>query len=334
MSFFGNLPKKGDETSTINADTTIKSDVSVWRTDVSIGASQIEANSVCSTFAVVDIPIHPMFLGAKVNQSTSKALQRDVVDKTRHRVDVSTEEAKKCVSIVDVANLIPAARKALLKKNVLESAKLKKKFTGKASVNNADTNFNSHPHFPDSEHSIQFLDGDKRTLHSASTCGSLLECSTATFSNHSTDARTELPINRKISVLPPALHRNRNSADDQDDSDIRHSTSAPENEEFLFNNGTAKILKSTDYDNGGKGEDLNEKDEHGYIGSKTAEKKVRSSIASSSEAETKVSGTVLDPSSRRSSRQADLAISISKNLRRLREDSSPEDNEDFNSGAF
>ena len=345
MSFFGNLPKKGDEAPTANADTTIKSDVSNRLTNFSIGASQTEDNLVCSTFARVDLPLHPLFLGAKIvgstatsTQSTNKAFQKDPVNKKKHRKDASIVAAEKCMSIVDVTNLIPVARKAFTEKNTSEIVQLKKKPTKKAcaaDTNNIGANFDAQPQFTDTNHSILFLHGDKRTLHNASTCGSLVVCSTPMISNYSADSRTELQMERKKSVSPLL----RDPADIQDDSDMRHLTSIRENEELSLNTGT-KILKPTDYHDGVKGEDVSEEDEHGNIAMEITEK--RNSVRSSSSAQTKLSEAALEspsvfhPSTRRSSRQADLANLSSRNLRRVREDSSIDNDEDFieTSGAF
>ena len=351
MSFFGNLPKKGDEAPTANADTAINSDVSKRQTDFSIGASQTEDNSVCSTLARVDLPLHPLFLGAKIvgstatsTQSKNKAFQRDPVDKKKHRKDAFIVGAKKCMSIVDVTNLIPVAMKAFTEKDTSESAQLQKKTTKIASVadtNNIGANFDSQPQFIDTKHSIPFLHGDKTTLHNASTCGSLVECSTPMIRKYSADLRTELQLKRKKSVSPTVLHRSllRNPADVQDDSDMRHSTSIRENEELLLNIDM-KILKPSDYHDGVIGEDVSEEDEHGNIAMEITEK--RTSGRSSSYAQTKLSEAALEspsifqPSTRRSSRQADLANLSSRNRRRLREDSSIDNEEDFieTSGAF
>ena len=292
MSFFGNLPKKGDEAPSANADTAINSDVSKRQTDFSIGASQTEDNSVCSTLARVDLPLHPLFLGAKIvgstatsTQSKNKAFQRDPVDKKKHRKDAFIVGAKKCMSIVDVTNLIPVAKKAFTEKDTSESAQLQKKTTKIASVadtNNIGANFDSQPQFIDTKHSIPFLHGDKTTLHNASTCGSLVVCSTPMISNYSADSRTELQMERKKSVSPLL----RDPADIQDDSDMRHLTSIRENEELSLNTGT-KILKPTDYHDGVKGEDVSEEDEHGNIAMEITEK--RTSGRSSSYAQTKLS---------------------------------------------
>lgn len=173
MSFFGIPSKKTVEIQTTTDTAIIKSDINaqystsscvetVIEDDMhrvaSLCSSHVDVNSVSSTFAGANLPLHPMFLGAKAvtnivkpAQSAGKALKKDVVNKKKDRKDESSGEIvgripMKGGTISDITNLMPISREIVGKKQqkeCIKSSQESKRKSQKKSSADVDTDVNS-----------------------------------------------------------------------------------------------------------------------------------------------------------------------------------------------